>query len=582
MRQRRYREIWLVDTEFHASRGHRPDPICMVAKELISGRVIRLGRDELRRLEAAPFGVGPDTLVVAFYASAEFGVFLALGWPLPVNVVDLYVEFRNLSNGHRPPNAKNDLLAALRHFGLPFCDAVDKLEMRELAKRGGPFTGEEIRALLDYCHSDVRALEHLWLAIEAGLDLSALIRGDYMKALAIMEWTGVPIDVPVWTAISERWDDLKFHFSGLLDPQQLVWNGKSFNCARFENWLASEGIDWPRLASGKLNLKRDIWKDMALGHPQVGHFSKLWFLLSQLRMSDLSVGPDGRNRVMLSAFRSKTGRNQPSSTKFVFGLPSFLRPIITPLPGMALAYIDWARQEFGIGGLLSNDAAMIEAYLAFDAYLKFAVQARAAPPDATMESHAEVRNKFKMVVLGIGYGMTAYGLAKRLGISVSEAAELLGLFRRCYPIFSAWSESAADYAQLHGRITTRFGWNLHLRGLPNFRSLKNFPCQANGAEMMRLAAIYAVNEGVRLCAPVHDAFLIEAPEGDIEHEVFRMKKCMAKASADVLCGFELKTDEQIIRYPDRFGDIQNPLWRTAYRFVTRPVRGGLDLPGLIE
>jgi DNA polymerase I-like protein with 3'-5' exonuclease and polymerase domains len=274
---------------------------------------------------------------------------------------------------------------------------------------------------------------------------------------------------------------------------------------------------------------------------------------------------------MLSAFRSKTGRNQPSTTKFVFGLPSFLRPLITPVPGMALAYIDWARQEFGIGGLMSNDAAMIEAYLASDPYLKFAVQAQAAPPDATDKSHADVRNKFKMVVLGIGYGMSAYGLAIRLGISVSEAAELLALHQRCYPQFWRWLESAVDYAQLNGRLTTRFGWNLRISGFPNFRSLGNFPCQANGAEMMRLAAIYAAKEGIRVCCPVHDAFLIEAPIGDIDHEVFRMERCMAKASADVLSGFALKTDVTIFRHPDRFGKVEDPLWRMAHTFATQPL-----------
>jgi DNA polymerase-1 len=571
MKLPRYREIWLVDTEYYAPRGHRPDPICLVAKELISGRVIRLDRDELRRLKAAPFDVGRDVLVVAYYASADIGSFLALGWPLPANVVDLYVEFLNLTNGLRSPKAKNGLFNALLHFGLPFGDAVEKREMRELARRGAPFTPAEMRALVEYCQSDVFALEVLWSAIEVRLDASALIRGDYMKALAVMEWVAIPIDMPLWTVLSERWDDLKLHFAGLLDPHHLIWEGTSFSYARFGSWLASERIDWPRLPTGQLDLKRDVWKDMALGHPQVSPFAKLRFLLSQLRLSDLSVGPDGRNRGMLSAFGSKTGRNQPSTTKFVFGLPSFLRPIIMPKPGMALAYIDWARQEFGIGGCLSNDAAMVAAYVASDPYLEFAKQAGAAPPGATLESHGEVRNKFKMVVLGVGYGMSKYGLSRRLGISVSEADELLSLHRRCYPAFWRWQESAVDHAQLSGRLTTRFGWNLHLSGSPNFRSVGNFPCQANGAEMMRRAAVYGAKEGIRLCCPVHDAFLIEAPEEGIEHVVFRMKRCMAKASRDVLDGFELKTDEKIIRHPDRFGGASNSLWRVTQQFATQPL-----------
>lgn len=573
-----YREVWFVDTEYYAPKGQRPDPICLVAKELLSGRVIRLDRDELLHLEHPPFDMGPDSLFVAFYASAELGVFLQLGWPMPTNVVDLYVEFRNLTNGLRSSGEKSNLLAALRHFGLFFGDAVEKKEMRELAMRGGPFSATEMRALVNYCESDVRALEALWRPMERSLEQGALVRGDYMKSLALMEWNGIPIDAPLWDAIANSWDALKLHFSRLLDPDGQVWAGTSFSHARFERWLALEGIEWARLSSGKLDLKRDVWKDMALNHPRLKPFAQLRFLLGQLRLTDLSIGPDGRNRVLLSAFSSKTGRNQPSTTKFVFGLPSFLRPIIMSPPGQALAYIDWARQEFGIGGCLSNDTAMIKAYQASDPYIAFAIQAGAAPVGATKESHKDVRDIFKMVVLGVGYGMSKYGLAARLGVSISKAAELLEIHRKCYPNYWEWRESAVDYAQLNGRLTTRFGWSLHLRGTLNFKSLANFPCQANGAEMMRLAAIYAAKEGIRLCAPVHDAFLIEASLGDIEHDVHCMKQCMAKASAEVLEGFELKTDAEIIRHPNRFGDPQNPLWVAAHRFVNRSSRNGESTP----
>ena len=84
-----FREIWACDFEFSAPDGERPTPLCMVAIELKSGREIRLWADELARLPEAPFNTGPDSLFVAFYASAELGCFLALNWPLPVRVLDL-------------------------------------------------------------------------------------------------------------------------------------------------------------------------------------------------------------------------------------------------------------------------------------------------------------------------------------------------------------------------------------------------------------------------------------------------------------------------------------------------------------
>ena len=105
--------------------------------------------------------------------------------------------------------------------------------------------------------------------------------------------------------------------------------------------------------------------------------------LSELRLNDLAVGADGRNRTILSAFRSQTGRNQPSNTKFIFGPSVWLRGLIKPPPGHAIAHIDWRTQEFGIAAALSGDAAMQAAYQSGDIYLAFAKQAGADHDAAT-------------------------------------------------------------------------------------------------------------------------------------------------------------------------------------------------------
>ncbi len=78
--------------------------------------------------------------------------------------------------------------------------------------------------------------------------------------------------------------------------------------------------------------------------------------------------------------------------------------------------------------------------------------------------------------------------------------------------------------------------------------------QAAGAEMMRVAAIYATEAGLNVCAPVHDAFLIEACATEIDSAVARMQECMRKAGEATLPGFTLRSDAAITVYPDRFGD----------------------------
>lgn len=199
---RKYGEVWAVDFEYAASPGERPDPICMVGRELVSGRTLRLWREDLRQLRAAPFAADADVLVVAYYASAELGCFLSLGWPLPVNVLDLFTEFRNATNGLRVP-CGNGLLGALAYYGIDGLAVADKDSMRELALLGGPYTDAEHRALLDYCESDVDALTKLLPRMATTLDLSrALLRGRYMAAAARMEHLGIPIDLNALSDLS--------------------------------------------------------------------------------------------------------------------------------------------------------------------------------------------------------------------------------------------------------------------------------------------------------------------------------------------------------------------------------------------
>jgi DNA polymerase I len=155
-----FEQVWLVDFEFTQPPGERPEPICMVAKELETGRTLRLWRDELLAMTSAPYPVTQDTLFVAYYASAEISCHLSLGWAVPVNILDLYVEFRNVTNG-TDTHWGSGLLGALTWFGLDSMDAGDKEAMRDLAMRGGDYTEQEKNQLLAYCETDVISLEKL-------------------------------------------------------------------------------------------------------------------------------------------------------------------------------------------------------------------------------------------------------------------------------------------------------------------------------------------------------------------------------------------------------------------------------------
>src|SRR5439155_17508440 len=109
----------------------------------------------------------------------------------------------------------------------------------------------------------------------------------------------------------------------------------SFSTGRWADYLARHDIPWPRLASGVLALDNDTFREMARVYPdEVGPVRERRHTLGQLRLNELAVGPDGRNRCLLSMFGSKTGRNQPSNSKFIFGPSCWLRSLIRPPRGV--------------------------------------------------------------------------------------------------------------------------------------------------------------------------------------------------------------------------------------------------------
>ena len=85
-------EVVFIDFEFLAGDGERPRPVCFVAIEQKSGRIIR-GWVEDGAPKLPPFATGPNVVVVAYFACAELGCYQALDWPFP----------RNRSIEERPP-----------------------------------------------------------------------------------------------------------------------------------------------------------------------------------------------------------------------------------------------------------------------------------------------------------------------------------------------------------------------------------------------------------------------------------------------------------------------------------------------
>src|SRR5262249_39706099 len=246
----------------------------------------------------------------------------------------------------------------------------------------------------------------------------------------------------------------------------------------------------------------------------------------------------------------------------------WLRGLIKPPPGYGIAYVDWSQQEFGIAAALSGDTAMQAAYRSGDCYLAFAKQAGIVPQDANKATHSPQRELCKQCVLAVQYGMEAEGLARRIAQPPIVARDLLRAHRETYRQFWTWSDAAVDQAMLLGVISTVFGWPVRVGTRSNPRSLRNFPMQGNGAEMLRIACCLATERGIEVCAPIHDAVLICAPLELLDADIAAMRAAMAEASRAVLAGFELGTDVKIVRWPDRYSDPRGvEMWDRVCKLV---------------
>jgi hypothetical protein len=333
-----FEEVWLFDFEFISQPGEHPDVVCLCAYELGTGRTLRLWRTQLGA--TPPYRTDANVLFVSFVANAELACHLALGWPLPVNVIDLSVEFRRVVNGRLTPYGKG-LVGALAYYGHETIDAQRKDAMRKRILQGWPFTVEEILQILDYCLGDARELARLLMSMLPIIDLKlALYRGASVAVLAGMEHRGVPLDMEIYPRLADKqtWAALRDTMVPAIDARYGVYvknkNGEwSFSQELFQAYLNRNGIDWPRLESGRLNLRRKTFETMSKGRPELEDLRQLRHARDKMRKIKLAVGANGRNRTVLWPFQSKTSRTQPKASEWIFSPAVWLRSLIKPEPG---------------------------------------------------------------------------------------------------------------------------------------------------------------------------------------------------------------------------------------------------------
>jgi hypothetical protein len=330
---------------------------------------------------------------------------------------------------------------------------------------------------------------------------------------------------------------------------------------------------WTLTEKGNLSMDDDTWKDMVITYPQLQPVREIRALLGKFKKLNVACGLDGRNRGMLSPFSTKTGRNAPK-VQCIFTNPSWMRCLIQPREGTAVAYLDYEQQEFMIAAVLSNDMNMQRTYYSGDPYLQFAKMAGAIPPDGTQKTHKEIRDLYKQSCLAIQYGMRATSLSIRVNKPLAYAHELIHQHQRLFPKYWQWQDEVITQAKLTKSIQTLFGWRMQvLQGtLKEDLTLGNFLMQSTGADILRIACYMLSETNIKIVAPVHDALMVQVALETADQDIQKAESIMQAASKIVL-GQPLRTETVVVKYPNHYIDEKG---RNTWNKVLRIVEGIQD------
>jgi DNA polymerase-1 len=217
-------------------------------------------------------------------------------------------------------------------------------------------------------------------------------------------------------------------------------------------------------------------------------------------------------------------------------------------PGQLLLAADYSQVELRIMAHLSGDASLIAAFEAdrdihqATAAEVFGTALEAVTPDQ--------RRSAKAINFGLIYGMSAFGLARQLGIGRTEAQQYVDLYFERYPGVKAYMDRTRERAREDGFVETVFGRRLHLpdirsrnRALQQYaeRSAINAPMQGTAADLIKLAMVevdrWCADEGrgdARLIMQVHDELVLEVRADAVERVTEAVRERMVAAGRGAL------------------------------------------------
>ena len=567
--KKKFRIVY-VDTEFQfdVSMSYPQRVLCFVYKDETTNNVIKdwVLDDQV----VHPKFDFEKTLFVCFKAEAEVGCFLKTLQGRPPFIFDCWTEYSKFYKNRR----RCRLIDAAAAYGSP-CNMTqeEKDEERNIIVLRDTWTSAESTRIMNYCEQDVLMTEQVFkglmndfeefkkdskrifgeeLTNEILLD-QALARGQAVACVAKAQCNGMPVDNHKLVLFNTYWNDAKEGVIENFNKQLDLWEDGKFSNKKFSNLIYKLNLqdEWPKTPQGKFKTKEEVLDLFKEDFKEIKLLSRVFNLLNRAKLAEFNVSGDGRLRPPggFKMFGTHTGRCAPSS-KWIFGSSKWARNFLKPMPGHALVYLDYKSEEPFIAAHLADDGALKDAYDTGDVYLATAKTAKTIGHNADPKDQAtkDVRKVYKVLCLAIFYAMGLRSVHKKLSkfdFTYSTAAGIHRKFKELYFKTFEYLENFKTNASAIGSIHTSCGWSRFFDNQNiNPRSIQNWSIQAESAEVLRNALIRLTDSHIKVCAMVHDAFLIEAPIPELEDHIRTAKQCMIDA-ARFIVGGTIQVDAEV-------------------------------------
>lgn len=569
-----FEHIDVLDFEYKQIDGNPPKPVCIVIKDLFTEKTIKEWLVNKKFKYPHPI---QKTLFVCHWAVAEVSCLIELGIDKPRAVFDTFIEEKKMFNG------------ILRGFGLvDVCErhgikGVMSHEKKEIwrkyiADNYPNYTTEDEAGIMGYCEEDVVTTEKLFLSQLDKLTKKdnnfnriisqACFHGKAMGYCAQVEANGIHIDHKLFKDFRANFEKIKKLEIEEINKLCNVFDGDTFNQKKFEEFLKKEQLykRWPKTPTGKP--KTDDRTFYRFQHiPKIFALKNSLFIINSQKLKGYQLGEDNRSRSRLNMFGQLTGRTNVSTATNPFGAPRMMRTMIHPDEDSVYGYFDFKAQEPNVMAALSQDKNMLAAVDSPDPYLYVAKFVKAVPEYATKKSHPVERERYKVSYLAIAYDQTPYGLSAKLGVSLAKATFIHSNILNAFKDYKFWIKGVKVNARRRGFFETKYGWKYHLNdeSKVNPKRLSNYPIQANGGEVLRMAMIDVMEGGFdkNLSMIIHDALLLHIPRKNLAASVRKIKSLMEKAAEKVI-GRKITVDTKIIRKHFYQEDEHQKRWDMLY------------------